>query len=84
MFGLGRAVRPDGYIQIVFMCYAPGGVVEMGLIALSLGVSPVLVTLHHFIRIGLTVVIDVGAASPDGSRRHAHQRSSQTGGHRAR
>lgn len=42
--------------QILFMCYAPGGVVEMGLIALSLGVSPVLVTLHHIIRIGFTVV----------------------------
>ncbi len=43
--------------QVLFMCYAPGGVVEMGLIALSLGVSPVLVTLHHMIRIGFTVVV---------------------------
>lgn len=43
--------------QVLLMCYAPGGVVEMGLIALSLGVSPVLVTLHHIIRIGFTVVV---------------------------
>jgi uncharacterized membrane protein AbrB (regulator of aidB expression) len=42
--------------QILLMCYAPGGVVEMGLIALSLGVSPVMVTLHHIIRIGFTVI----------------------------
>jgi uncharacterized membrane protein AbrB (regulator of aidB expression) len=42
--------------QVLLMCYVPGGVVEMGLIALSLGVSPVMVTLHHIIRIGFTVV----------------------------
>jgi uncharacterized protein len=42
--------------QVLLMCYAPGGVVEMGLIALSLGVSPVMVTLHHIIRIGFTVI----------------------------
>jgi uncharacterized protein len=42
--------------QILLMCYAPGGVVEMGLIALSLGVSPVMVTLHHIIRIAFTVL----------------------------
>ena len=42
--------------QVLLMCYAPGGVVEMGLIALSLGVSPVSVTLHHIVRIGFTVL----------------------------
>ena len=42
--------------QILLMCYAPGGVVEMGLIALSLNVSPVMVTLHHIVRIGFTVI----------------------------
>ena len=42
--------------QILFMCFAPGGVVEMGLIALSLEVSPVMVTLHHILRILCTVV----------------------------
>jgi uncharacterized membrane protein AbrB (regulator of aidB expression) len=42
--------------QILLMCFAPGGVVEMGLIALSLGVSPLIVTFHHIVRIVVTVV----------------------------
>ena len=42
--------------EVLLMCYAPGGVVEMGLIALSLGVSPIMVTLHHIVRIGFTVI----------------------------
>lgn len=42
--------------QVLFMCFAPGGVVEMGLIALSLGVSPLIVTFHHIVRIVVTVV----------------------------
>lgn len=42
--------------QVLFMCFAPGGVVEMGLIALSLGVSPLIVTFHHILRIIVTVV----------------------------
>ena len=42
--------------QVLFMCFAPGGVVEMGLIALSLGVSPLIVTFHHILRILVTVV----------------------------
>ncbi|MEM0990636.1 MAG: AbrB family transcriptional regulator [Pseudomonadota bacterium] len=46
----------DHAFQVLLMCFAPGGVVEMGLIALSLGVSPMMVTLHHIVRIGFTVV----------------------------
>ena len=42
--------------QVLLMCFAPGGVVEMGLIALSLGVSPLIVTFHHIMRIVMTVV----------------------------
>ena len=41
----------------LFVSFAPGGVTEMGLIALSLGISPVIVTVHHVFRIGLTVAI---------------------------
>lgn len=48
--------------QVLFMCFAPGGVVEMGLIALSLGVSPLIVTFHHILRIVITVIA-VPAAS---------------------
>ncbi|MEL7117004.1 MAG: AbrB family transcriptional regulator, partial [Pseudomonadota bacterium] len=35
----------------------PGGVTEMSLIALSLAASPVIVAVHHFIRIVCTVFI---------------------------
>ncbi len=41
--------------QLIVLAYAPGGIVEMGLIALSLGASPVVVTLHHILRILLAV-----------------------------
>lgn len=41
----------------LFVSFAPGGVTEMGLVALSLGISPVVVTAHHVFRIVLTVVI---------------------------
>jgi len=56
--GISWAVALTGEhpFQVLLMCYAPGGVVEMGLIALSLGVSPVMVTMHHILRIGFTVV----------------------------
>jgi len=39
-----------------FISFAPGGVAKMGLIALSLDASPVIVAAHHFVRIGLTIV----------------------------
>ena len=42
---------------VLFLCFAPGGLVEMGLIALSLDASPVFVSLHHFLRIVLTVMV---------------------------
>jgi uncharacterized membrane protein AbrB (regulator of aidB expression) len=37
--------------EVMALCFAPGGVVEMGLIALSLEASPILVTTHHLARI---------------------------------
>lgn len=40
-----------------FISFAPGGVAEMGLIALSLDASPVLVAVHHLVRIVLTVIL---------------------------
>ena len=40
-----------------FLSFAPGGVSEMGLIALSLGISPVMVAAHHMLRIFFTVFI---------------------------
>jgi membrane AbrB-like protein len=44
-------------IDALFISFAPGGVTEMGLIALSLGVSPVIVAAHHLVRIILTVSV---------------------------
>ncbi|MDR9393090.1 MAG: AbrB family transcriptional regulator [Roseovarius sp.] len=42
--------------DVLFISFAPGGVTEMALVALSLEASPALVTLHHVWRILVTVV----------------------------
>ncbi len=52
--GLGAAA--------IFLSFAPGGVTEMGLIALSLSASPVVVAAHHFFRIFVTVMIAAWSA----------------------
>ncbi len=41
----------------IFLAFAPGGVAEMGLVALSLGISPVYVSIHHVARIVLAVAL---------------------------
>ena len=41
----------------LFISFAPGGVSEMGLIALSLNASPVLVATHHLARIVVTILL---------------------------
>lgn len=46
----------------LFVSFAPGGVTEMGLIALSLGISPVVVTAHHVFRIAVTVLVAASAS----------------------
>ncbi|WP_353471880.1 AbrB family transcriptional regulator [Salipiger sp. H15] len=43
----------------LMISYAPGGVTEMSIIALSLAANPALVSLHHVVRILLTVGIMV-------------------------
>lgn len=43
-------------VAAVFLAFAPGGVAEMGLIALSLQMSVVYVTAHHILRIVLSVL----------------------------
>lgn len=40
-----------------FIAFAPGGLVEMGLIAISLHADPVFVAAHHVLRIGLAVTL---------------------------
>lgn len=41
--------------DMLVISFAPGGVVEMSLIALSLAANPAIVTLHHLVRIMFTV-----------------------------
>jgi len=42
--------------EVMLISLAPGGAIEMGLVALSLGVNPAFVTFHHLYRITLTVL----------------------------
>lgn len=42
-------------VAAVFLAYAPGGLAEMSLVALSLNMSVVYVTVHHILRIVLSV-----------------------------
>jgi len=42
-------------VDVLAISFAPGGVVEMSLIALSLAANPAFVTLHHLLRILFTV-----------------------------
>ena len=42
------------FLQLL-LSFTPGGVTEMSLIALSLSVNPALVSLHHVVRILMTV-----------------------------
>lgn len=44
-------------MSALFISFAPGGVAEMGLVALSLNLSPVIVSVHHLLRIMATVFI---------------------------
>ncbi|MEO0487712.1 MAG: AbrB family transcriptional regulator [Pseudomonadota bacterium] len=53
-WGMTRATVMS--FEAAFISFAPGGVAEMGLIALSLDASPVLVAAHHLVRIVLTVI----------------------------
>ncbi|SEK09026.1 Putative ammonia monooxygenase [Marinovum algicola] len=54
-FGLQAAIPLD--FAALVISFAPGGITEMNLIALSLGISPVIVATHHLFRIVLTVAL---------------------------
>ncbi|MAM61592.1 AbrB family transcriptional regulator [Maritimibacter sp. UBA3975] len=62
MLALGGAMslavaRATGFdLETLIISFAPGGVTEMSLIALSLAANPAFVTLHHLVRIVATVV----------------------------
>jgi len=58
-FGFALALSPvvGEPVAAVFLAYAPGGLAEMSLVALSLQFSVVYVTVHHVLRIVLSVMI---------------------------
>ncbi|MDO5528701.1 MAG: AbrB family transcriptional regulator [Paracoccus sp. (in: a-proteobacteria)] len=57
LFGQITAAMGGPGLEVMLLSLAPGGVVEMGLIALSLGADAIFVTAHHLIRIIATVGI---------------------------
>ncbi|MBR9762603.1 MAG: AbrB family transcriptional regulator [Rhodobacteraceae bacterium] len=65
--GLALPVAPltGQHPDVLVISFAPGGVTEMALVALSLNTNPAVVTLHHLYRIVLTVLC-LGFASKRG------------------
>lgn len=57
--GLALSLSPMVGVPVpaVFLAFAPGGVAEMGLIAVALGVEPAYVILHHLLRIIATITV---------------------------
>jgi uncharacterized membrane protein AbrB (regulator of aidB expression) len=62
-FGFSWALTPlvGQPMTAVFLAFAPGGLAEMSLIALSLEISVVYVTVHRVARIVMSVLIAKGA-----------------------
>ena len=56
LFALALASRTGLDWQPIALAYAPGGLAEMSIIALSLGIETAFVATHHIIRIGLIVM----------------------------
>lgn len=62
MLAIGAAIAEALHLltgepwDVLLISLTPGGVIEMGLIALSLSVNPAFVTVHHLFRIVLTVL----------------------------
>jgi membrane AbrB-like protein len=57
IFAEGLHLAVDLPLTAVFLAFAPGGITEMSLIALSLQVSVVFVTMHHVVRIVFAISI---------------------------
>lgn len=60
--GIGLALAPivGETVEAVVLAFAPGGVVEMSLVAVSLEVSVIFVVAHHVMRIVLAVLVGAG------------------------
>ena len=67
MLAAGFAYLVTPYVPVefraMFISFTSGGMAEMSLIALSLNISPVVVALHHLIRISITVWIGIFSRS---------------------
>ena len=57
MFAEGLHLLVGEPVAAVFLAFAPGGLAEMSLIALSLEMSAIFVTAHHVVRIVLAVTV---------------------------
>lgn len=57
LFGLLLSGVTGQPVAAVLLAFAPGGISEMSLVALSLQLAVVFVTLHHLVRIVLAVVV---------------------------
>lgn len=57
LFAVNLAALTGQPVRAVFLAFAPGGLIEMGLIALSLNMSILYVTAHHLLRIVLAVSV---------------------------
>jgi uncharacterized membrane protein AbrB (regulator of aidB expression) len=59
----GAALHPlTGYsLTLLLLAFIPGGLTEMSLIALALGVDPAFVVTHHGVRVFLVVLIALPA-----------------------
>ena len=55
LFAVGLSNVVQEQFEVLFVSLAPGGVIEMGLIALSLNANPVFVAAHHVFRISVSV-----------------------------
>ena len=69
-----RAALHRHPVPALVLSYIPGGMVEMGLITLSIGANPVFVTAHHVFRILIAVMI-----TPQIFLRHAARRGARPG-----
>ncbi|WP_299844183.1 AbrB family transcriptional regulator [uncultured Roseovarius sp.] len=56
LFAVLLAPQADEGFDVMLISFAPGGVTEMALVALSLQANPAFVTLHHIVRILITVI----------------------------
>lgn len=57
LFALVMAQLTEPDLAVYIMTFAPAGVIEMSLVALSLDINPAFVTTHHVVRILITVLI---------------------------